>query len=586
MGHRHWRRRDLLFTIAGTALSQVVQGLRPSSARAANRAWNSASFQALRRQLRGELLKPTLPWHQATASVLTKLRNPFWIQEQPGGLQSTGWLRGWTASASRWAIAATCAEDLAAGVNFARENNLRLVVKGAGHDYLGRNCAPDSLLLWTHRMRQVTVHEAFLPEGAPAGTKAEAAITVQAGTRWLEVYEQATRAGRYVQGGGCTSVGACGGFILGSGFGSFSKRFGSGAANLLQAKVITADGVIRTVNAHRHPDLFFALRGGGPCSFAVLSEITLLSHPIPQRLTVITGAVKASTDSGYGELIEAFIRFCPNNLDNPAWGEKVKFGPDNKLSFTLTVLDLEDSEVRSTFEAFLQPFRSRPKDFDVQPVYTDLPFEQLWNASYWDELDPGMINRDPRPGTPASRFWWASNQGEVGAFWNSYDSLWVPAAAMRDQPAAVADTFFEASRHAPFAIHLNKGLSGEHPEAKARDQQTSLNPACFDAIGLVVATSKQQYRYVGLKGHEPDLKQGAAESARIAAVMEILRDLLPDSGTYSPQTNYFQSNAAQAQWGSQYPKLLAIKRRWDPNNLFRVHNGVGNIKPADPTPVS
>ena len=200
--------------------------------------------------------------------------------------------------------------------------------------------------------------------------------------------------------------------------------------------------------------------------------------------------------------------------------------------------------------------------------------------------DPGMINRDPRPGTPANRFWWASNQAEVGAFWNSYDSLWVPAAAMRDQPVAVADTFFEASRHAPFAIHLNKGLSGEHPEAKARDQQTSLNPACFDAIGLVVATSKQQYRYVGLQGHEPDLKQGAAEAAGIAAVMKKLRDLLPDSGTYSPQTNYFQSDAAQAQWGSQYPKLLAIKRRWDPNNLFRVHNGVGNIKPEEPKPVS
>ena len=584
MGQRLWRRRDLLFTIAGAAFSQAIQGLRPIPSRAANRAWNNASIQALRRQLRGELLRPSLPWYQATAKVLAKLQNPFWIQEQPGGLQSTGWLGGWTASSSRWAIAATCAEDLAAGVNFARENNLRLVVKGAGHDYLGRNCAPDSLLLWTHRMRQIMVHDAFLPEGSPTGTKAEAAITVQAGTRWLEVYEQATQAGSYVQGGGCTSVGACGGFILGSGFGSFSKRFGSGAANLLQAKVITADGVIRTVNAHRHPDLFFALRGGGPSTFAVLSEITLLRHPIPQRLTVITGGVQANSDSSYRKLIEAFIRFCPNSLDNPAWGEKVKFGPDNKLSFTLTALDLESSRVRSTFEAFLQPFRSRPQDFEVQLLYTDLPFEQLWNASYWEELEPGMINRDERLGSPANRFWWASNQGEVGAYWNSYDSLWVPAAAMRDQPTALSYTFFKASRHAPFALHLNKGLSGEHPEAKARDQQTALNPVCFDAIGLVVAASKQQFRYPGLKGHEPDLQQGATEAARIADLMQTLRERLPDSGTYSPQTNYFQSNAAQAQWGSHYPKLLEIKRRWDPTNLFRVHNGVGNINPLEASP--
>ena len=83
-------------------------------------------------------------------------------------------------------------------------------MKGAGHDYLGRNCAPDSLLLWTQPMRGIQVHEAFLPQGAPAGTTAQQAITVQAGVRWLEVYEAATAAGRYVQGGGCTSVGACG----------------------------------------------------------------------------------------------------------------------------------------------------------------------------------------------------------------------------------------------------------------------------------------------------------------------------------------------------------------------------------------
>ena len=147
MSQHLWRRRDLLATAAGAALSQVLHGLRPIPAQASSHNWSRAGLQALRRQLRGELLQPTLPWQQATKSILAKLRNPFWIQDQPGGLQSTGWLNGWTASASRWAIAATCAEDLAAGVNYARDNNLRLVVKGAGHDYLGRNCAPDSLLL-------------------------------------------------------------------------------------------------------------------------------------------------------------------------------------------------------------------------------------------------------------------------------------------------------------------------------------------------------------------------------------------------------------------------------------------------------
>ena len=144
-----------------------------------------------------------MPWTNATAAVLQKLRNPFWIQAQPEGLQSTGWLGAWKAVASTWAIAAESAQDLAAGVRFAREHQLRLVVKGAGHDYLGRNCAPDFLLLWTHPMRRVVVENAFIPQGATAGTAPVEAITVQAGVRWIEVYQAATAAGRYVCGGAC-----------------------------------------------------------------------------------------------------------------------------------------------------------------------------------------------------------------------------------------------------------------------------------------------------------------------------------------------------------------------------------------------
>ena len=100
----------------------------------------------------------------------------------------------------------------------------------------------------------------------------------------------------------------------------------------------------------------------------------------------------------------------------------------------------------------------------------------------------------------------------------------------------------------------------------------------------MIAASLQQYRYPGLKGHEPDRQQGAKGAAQVAAVMQTLRQQLPHLGTYSPQTNYFQSDAAQDQWGSHYPQLLAIKRRWDPTNLFRVHNGVGNITPPEATP--
>ena len=83
-----------------------------------------------------------------------------------------------------------------------------------------------------------------------------------------------TEAGRYVQGGGCTSVGVAN-LIQSGGFGSLSKAFGTAGSSLLEAEVVTADGVVRTVNASNDADLFWALKGGGGGSCGVVTKVTL-----------------------------------------------------------------------------------------------------------------------------------------------------------------------------------------------------------------------------------------------------------------------------------------------------------------------
>jgi FAD/FMN-containing dehydrogenase len=84
-----------------------------------------------------------------------------------------------------------------------------------------------------------------------------------AGVIWLYAYSAVTtEAGKYVQGGGCTTVGVAG-LIQSGGFGSFSKHYGTAASSLLEAEVVTADGKIRIASACTNPDLFSALKGGG-----------------------------------------------------------------------------------------------------------------------------------------------------------------------------------------------------------------------------------------------------------------------------------------------------------------------------------
>jgi FAD binding domain len=103
------------------------------------------------------------PDTQACQELLRNLRNPFFIGDQPWATQSSGRLDAWMSAPSAYAIAAESAADVVAAVNFAREHNLRLVIKGGGHSFQGTSCAADSLLIWTRRMNQIVVRDAFSP---------------------------------------------------------------------------------------------------------------------------------------------------------------------------------------------------------------------------------------------------------------------------------------------------------------------------------------------------------------------------------------------------------------------------------------
>src|SRR5262249_49542708 len=246
-------------------------------------------------------------------------------------------LGAWDAATSAYAVVGEDAADIQAAVDFARRHRLRLVVKGTGHDYLGRSNAPDSLLVWTHEMRQVSVDDAFVPRGGAAAEAGVPAVSVGAGARWIEAYQEVTvKHGRYVQGGGCTSVGAAGGFMQGGGFGSWSKKYGIAAASMLEAEVVTADGKLLVANACQNQDLFWALRGGGGGTFGVVTKVTLMTHPLPSHFGFVLGTIVARSDAAYRELIGEFLRFYVERLHNESWGEQVQVRADNTLELSMS----------------------------------------------------------------------------------------------------------------------------------------------------------------------------------------------------------------------------------------------------------
>ncbi|MEY2990518.1 MAG: hypothetical protein RLZZ163_1434, partial [Actinomycetota bacterium] len=87
---------------------------------------STAKWRALDRQVGGRLITTQLPWVNATTETFELLKNPFWNEEQPGALQSTGWYGAWTAAASPYAVRAQQTSDIVAAVNFARDNKVKL----------------------------------------------------------------------------------------------------------------------------------------------------------------------------------------------------------------------------------------------------------------------------------------------------------------------------------------------------------------------------------------------------------------------------------------------------------------------------
>ena len=547
--------------------------------------WPSQSeWQRLGASLRGKLIQPQSPLapcrtdaaSESCLAAISASKNPFYLQDQAGGTESAGWLGAWNAAPSAYAVAAENAADVAAAVNFARDHRLRLVIKGTGHDYLGRSSAPDSLLVWTHLMRTVSVDDAFIPRGCPA-TLAGPAVIVEAGTRWIEAYQEVTvNHGRYVQGGGCTTVGAAGGFIQGGGFGSWSKEFGIAAASMLEAELVTADGKLLVANGCQNQDLFWALRGGGGGTFGVVTKLALKTHPLPTYFGVVGGNIVASDDASFKELLERFVVFYRERLGNEHWGEQVRVRRNNSLELSLTFEGITAQQAEQVWQPFRDWFEHHPERFKIKMFYADIPGRRMWDRAYLQESLPGQIQSDSRPGQPADHFWWSGDGDQVLTYWYAYQSRWLPLALFEGENAkSLAAILFEASRLWSLEVHFNKGQAGASPEAVQRGRETSINPAVFQAAALVIIGASAP-GCPGVPGHEPKTAEGEAARARVSAAMKVIRDATPGTGSYVNETDYFEENWQREFWGENYPRLLAIKQKYDPAGLFFCHHCVGS----------
>jgi FAD/FMN-containing dehydrogenase len=208
----------------------------------------------------------------AIQDLKTRLRGPLIV---PGDAEYTTARQVYNAMIDRYPrLIARCHDvaDVMSAVNFGCESGLTVAVRGGGHNGAGLGICDDGLVIDLSLMRSTRVD--------PVART----VRVEGGSTWGEV-DHATHAFGLATPGGLMSTTGVGGLTLGGGLGHLTRACGLSIDNLLEVDVVLADGTFVTANADQHPDLYWAVRGGGG-NFGVITSFVFELHPIS---TVVGG---------------------------------------------------------------------------------------------------------------------------------------------------------------------------------------------------------------------------------------------------------------------------------------------------------
>lgn len=591
------------------------------------------------RLLSGEAMTP--PWDALAGyspsdleaipeELWAQLRNPFLLMGYPGATQATGLYRLYDATPSRYAVRATSTRHVIQAMDFARRQRVRLVVKGAGNDWYGRSVGPaKSLTLWNLHLRgksgDPVYHRTFRPQGAPSSRPAHDALETYAGHAFVEAYAVAIAQGRFFQGGLCTPVGACGGYTLGGGMGLLSKRHGSGAGNLIQAECVLVDGSVVIANEYQHADVFWALRGGAGGNIGVVTRMWYRLHEPPKLAARYWFLVQSSWEA-FPELLETFIAKVYPRMMTPEWGSgggpmtvtnaqgetvpAFSFGFE-AFSDTGDRADLARS-VRDVHQPILDLVERRPKDYQIVRIgnngtaSTTWYFPRPYVVAFDDYLaepqspssqsEPDYWGKAYTAGPKAvagerPQHWWRANLDGASAYRYASVSHGIPigviqsvAARGRLVSALMAATRMGVRTKATLGISfdINKGLYGAPAHVLDREAQTSTNPAyerntCLFTIDAYPPSGDLNFP---VEGWRVDSTLAQEARALVYAAYDELKRATPGGGSYINEGDPFNRDP-ELFWGSNYPRLLKLKHRYDPTGLLRMECGVGTF-PGDP----
>ena len=150
-----------------------------------------------------------------------------------------------------------------------------------------------------------------------------------------------------------------------------------------------------------HPDLFWAIKGGGGGSLGVVTRLTLRTHALPAFFGAVFMTIQATSDAAFRRLVGQIIGFYGDWLLNPHWGEQIIFRPGNVLAIAMVFQGLDQRQAEANWGPFLDWLAGSPRDFTVVsgPTILAAPARHSWDPGVPQEVTRPSARRAP-PGRP------------------------------------------------------------------------------------------------------------------------------------------------------------------------------------------